>query len=214
MRRAFLIAGLLTLALIWAGPLLSAWRASFAAHMVAHMGVVAVAAPLIAIGLGRYIDRLADTQRSVVTSLPIVASLVDLVVVWGWHAPTLRALANGSVAATVVEQAMFLGAGLLLWATAFAGGDRQQPAQAAAGAFSLLFTSVHMTLLGALLALSRRPLFGDGAVTCFGLTLEAGEDQVLGGVVMLTVGAVVYLCGGLVLMARILHADPDKAQRS
>ncbi len=51
MRRASLILGLLTLALIWAGPLLSVWRDSFAAHMLAHMGVVAIAAPLIAIGL-------------------------------------------------------------------------------------------------------------------------------------------------------------------
>ena len=57
MRRAFLFLGLLTLALIWLGPLLSVWRESFAAHMLAHMGVVAIAAPLIAIGLSSSTER-------------------------------------------------------------------------------------------------------------------------------------------------------------
>ncbi len=51
MKRAALWSGLLLLAIIWAGPLLDTDRESFAAHMLAHMGVVAIAAPLIAIGL-------------------------------------------------------------------------------------------------------------------------------------------------------------------
>ena len=46
MRRLLLLAGLCVLAVVWGGPLLAAWRGSFSAHMVAHMGVVAVAAPL------------------------------------------------------------------------------------------------------------------------------------------------------------------------
>ena len=65
MKRLSLVLGLLTLALIWAGPLLSAWRESFAAHMLAHMGVVAIAAPLIAIGV-------SDRMRAVPPSLGLV----------------------------------------------------------------------------------------------------------------------------------------------
>ena len=73
--------------------------------------------------------------------------------------------------------------------------------------------SVHMithmaVVAGAapLLALSPRPLYGDGFVTCFGTTLSAGEDQQVGGVVMLMVGAAVYLAGGVTLLARTLNA--------
>ena len=75
-----------------------------------------------------------------------------------------------------------------------------------AGAVGLLFTSMHMTLLGALLALAPRPLYGTASVSCLGLTLGPTTDQSLGGTVMLAVGAAVYLAGGLALVARGLES--------
>ena len=204
MRRAALAGGVAVLALLWLGPLLDAWRQSFAAGMVAHMGVVAVASPLIAIGLPPALR----PGRQMPAALPVLASLVELLVVWGWHAPSMRSAAEASTAVTVVEQASFLVAGVLLWSTSFAApGERTH---AAAGAAALLMTSIHMTLLGALLALSPRPLYGERQVTCFGLVLEAGQDQQIGGVIMLLVGAIVYLAGGLTLAARLLSADPPR----
>lgn len=205
MRRLALLAGLLVLAVIWLGPLLGPWRASFAAGMVAHMGVVAVAAPLIAIGL----PERWRPGRSMPAALPVLASLLELVAVWGWHAPAMRAAAQAGIAATVAEQATFLAVGVLLWSTSFAAPG--QRAHAATGAAALLLTSIHMTLLGALLALSPRPLYGAGEVTCFGIVLDAGQDQQMGGVIMLLVGAVVYLAGGLVLIGRLLAAPAPNA---
>lgn len=205
MRRAALVLGLLVLALVWGGPLLSVWRDSFAAHMIAHMGVVALAAPLIAIGLDKHIGRKAVPFAF---SLPILASLVELAVVWGWHAPAMRALSERSTAATVIEQATFLLAGLLLWTSSLSA---RGAGQAGAGAFALLLTSIHMTLLGALLSLSPRPLYGAGDVTCFGTVLSAEQDQQFGGVAMLLVGAAVYLAGGLYLLSRTLAEPPERA---
>lgn len=205
MRRAALILGLLVLVLIWAGPLLLVWRGSFAAHMLAHMGVVAIAAPLIAIGLSPSIGRKLPSTSSAampLLSLALIASLTELVVVWGWHAPAARLWAESYIFATVIEQASFLLAGLFLWLTAI--GPKRTAAHDASGAFALLLTSVHMTLLGALLSLAPRPLYGLGDVTCFGLVLGAGEDQALGGVIMLMIGAAVYLAGGVFLLARLL----------
>lgn len=201
MKRACLVVGLLALILIWAGPLLSAWRESFTAHMLAHMGVVAIAAPLIAIGA-------SGKMPAVKPSLPLIASLVELVVVWGWHAPAARSWAESSIFATVLEQASFLVAGLFLWLTAITPAST--PARDASGALALLLTSIHMTLLGALLSLASRPLYGVDDVTCFGLGLDAGQDQALGGVVMLMIGVVVYLAGGVFLLSRLLS---DKRER-
>lgn len=201
MRRVSLILGLLTLVLIWAGPLLSAWRGSFAAHMLAHMGVVAIAAPLIAIGVSPFLRKKWPSETPLL-SFALIASLVELVVVWGWHAPAARLWAESSVFATALEQASFLLSGLFLWLTAI--GQKETPANDAAGAFALLLTSVHMTLLGALLSLAPRPLYGLEEVTCFGLVLGAGQDQALGGVIMLLIGAAVYLAGGVFLLARLL----------
>jgi len=198
MRRLSLALGVAILATIWLGPLLGPWRESFASGMVAHMGVAAIAAPLIAIGLPQRF-RPGATMWPV---LPVLASLFEMVAVWGWHAPMMRDLAEASLIGTIAEQTTFLFAGIFLWVTSFAAsGERMH---AAAGAAALLLTSIHMTLLGALLALSPRPLYGNSDVTCFGIVLDAGQDQQLGGVVMLLVGAVVYLVGGLSLVARLL----------
>jgi putative membrane protein len=198
MRRLCLLLGLLCLALVWLGPLLSAWRLSFTSHMLAHMGVVAIAAPLIGIGLAPYLS-----TKLRLPALPVIASLLELVVVWGWHAPYLRALAERSLLVTSLEQLSFLGAGLLLWTSCLGAAERSE--SRAAGIGGLLLTSVHMTLLGTLLALSPRPLFGDGQVTCFGLVLDAQRDQELGGVIMLLIGGVVYLAGGLSLLWKLLE---------
>lgn len=200
MRRVALVTGTAVLALAWLGPFLTEWRASFASGMVAHMAVVAIASPLIAIG---FPDRLRP-GADMTAPLPVLASLLELLVVWGWHAPAMRELAEASPTMTALEQASFLAAGLLLWSTSFARGGR---VHAATGAGALLFTSIHMTLLGALLSLAPRPLYGTGDVTCFGVALDAGQDQQLGGVIMLAVGALVYLVGGVFLAGRLLNQE-------
>lgn len=206
MRRLALPSGLLILALIWLGPLLNDWRASFSAHMLAHMGVIAFASPLIAIG----VPRRWRSGASMPVALPLLASLVELIAVWGWHAPAMRAAAEASLTVTIAEQVVFLAAGILLWWSCLVrGGDRFH---AGVGAGSLLLTSVHMTLLGALLALSPRPLYGTGEVTCFGLVLGAGADQQLGGVIMLMIGAAVYLTGGTWLASRLLKKSDDQVR--
>jgi putative membrane protein len=51
MRPMFAIGGWGMLAVAWLGPLPGMATHSFAAHMTLHMVVVAIAAPLIAIGL-------------------------------------------------------------------------------------------------------------------------------------------------------------------
>jgi len=241
MTRVLIFAGLAVLSLVWFGPLLTIWRESFAAHMLAHMAVVAIAAPLIALGIGstfpggpvdseRLVSRTAERRggesrflfslrrplNSLGTvaplSLPIVASLLELVVVWGWHAPAARSWAMASTLGTVVEQASFLVAGLFLWLSCLAVCNGAI-AHRFAGAVALLLTTVHMTLLGALLALAQRPLFGLEDVTCFGLTLSASEDQQLGATVMLLVGATVYLSGGVALIASVLRTASGSSLR-
>ena len=184
---------------IWLGPLPDLARASFAAHMTMHMGVVAVAAPLIALAIAgsRHDPVGAVSWRGA----PILASMIELVVVWGWHAPAMHLAARHHTWALVLEQGSFLVAGALLW-TAAIGGDREQRRlRAGSGVVALLFTSMHMTLLGALFALANRPLFQHAGGRGETLTLS---DQHLGGAIMLLVGGASYLAGGVWLTARML----------
>jgi putative membrane protein len=193
--------GTLTLAALWLGPLPALARDAFAAHMTMHMGVVAVAAPLLARAVaGASID---PVRRAPALFAPIVASVVEFVVVWGWHAPALHRVARHAAAGLVAEQGTFLLAGVLVWLSVLGGDPRDRAGRAGAGVIALLLTSMHMTLLGALLALPARPLYPH-TIGLAGLT--ALQDQQLGGAIMLSVGGVVYLLGGLALTAGLLRA--------
>jgi putative membrane protein len=202
--------------------------------MLMHMGVVAVAAPLLAIGIaGGPLDPVPAAPRFFA---PIPISLLELVVVWAWHAPKLHDVARNSLGGLIAEQSMFLVCALLLWLAAFSGGStgsgvfaaaegsirttifhrskkESQPllashdkGRAAAGIVGLLLTMMHMVLLGALLALTPRPLYEHAETHSH---LSPLEDQHLGGAIMLIGGGVSYLLGGLSLTVRLLRGDPN-----
>jgi len=195
--------GLLLLAMLWVGPLPAQAEVSFTAHMVMHMGVVAVAAPLLAFGLvGTRADPLRGLSPAMV-ALP--AALFELVVVWGWHAPAAHDAVRLSKPLLVLEQGSFLAAGLAVWLAALAPVGRVGAAGRGAGVLCLLLTSMHMTLLGALLALAPRVLYQCLQLCAANTERTPLEDQSLGGVVMLAVGGVSYLIGGLAVMAPLLR---------
>jgi putative membrane protein len=172
--------------------------------MAVHMAVVALGAPLLAIGVAG--SRWDPTPLAPALFAPMLATVLEFAVVWGWHAPALHLAARTSTPVLVVEQLSFLAAGLAVWLAAFGRGAGRSPGAFGAGILALFLTSMHMTLLGALLALSPRPLY----VLAHGSTGATGlmplEDQHLGGVVMLLVGGASYLIGGLVLLAKLLRA--------
>lgn len=193
--------GVLALAGIWLGPLPELARESFAAHMTMHMGVVAIAAPLLALGIAG--GKFDPVLRAPALFPPIPLSVLELVIVWAWHAPALHHAARHGVAGFIAEQGLFLVAGLAVWLSAFGGGGDRQQERTGAGIAALLLTSMHMTLLGALLALTPRALYVHAA---HDPGLAALDDQHLGGAIMLLVGGVSYLLGGLWLTVRLFRA--------
>jgi putative membrane protein len=196
---AFLFAGV-TLGYSWLGPMPAIARHSFAAHMTMHMAVVAIAAPLIALTVAG--TRIDPVRRIPHVLAPIPLSMAELVVVWVWHVPALHEAARQETAAFVLEQVSFLGAGALLWLAAMGGDHEQRRIRAGGGVTALLFTSMHMTLLGALFAIAGRPLFEHAASDS---SAAAVANQQLGGVIMLLVGGASYLAGGLWLTAVALR---------
>jgi putative membrane protein len=205
MQRAFLISGLLTLAGAWIGPLPKLAQGAFYAHMIMHMLVVALAAPLIALGLAG--TRFDPARKFPRLFAPVALSLMELFVVWAWHAPALHHAARHTTSGVIAEQGTFLVAGLLVWLSALGGAPRANSDRRGAGVIALLLTSMHMTLLGALLALTPRPLYGHAGVLT---SLSPLADQQLGGAIMIVVGGVAYLLGGLSLTAALLRRMPLK----
>jgi putative membrane protein len=191
-RRWPLALGLLVLALLWLGPLPAMAGSSFSAHMILHMGIAVVAAPLLVLGLrpGGHFGR---PKRAPVLT-PLAAAALEFAVVWGWHAPALCTATQTSNLVFVAEQASWLAIGLVLWASVLRDGPGTG-LRLWAGVLALLLTSMHMTLLGTLLALAERPLYP---------VLLA--DQRVGGLIMLGAGGIVFLVAGLALAARGLQA--------
>lgn len=201
-RSVTLAAGILVLVIAWAGPLPALAMTRFAAHMTMHLAVVAIAAPLIALAIAG--SRLDPTARAVQTgagvlAFPVLAAFAEFAVVWGAHVPAVHDMKRLEPTWAAIEQLAFLAVGVALWLSAFGGRGRERGARAALGIGALLFTAMHMTLLGALLALAPRPLYE----ACLGLA-----DQEIGGVMMLAAG-LVYLVGGVVLVGRILGDGED-----
>lgn len=139
--------------------------------------------------------------------------MVEFVAVWAWHLPHLHHLARSHPGYFVAEQATFLLAGLALWVTAWGGTPKQRAERSMGGVTGLLLTSMHMTLLGALLALAKRPLYVHGSGHA---QLSPLIDQQIGGAIMLVLGAVSYLVGG-VLLAKVTwltRIDPAPGELS
>jgi putative membrane protein len=209
MRRILLAMGLAALAAAWLGPLPRLAQQAFFAHMTMHMAVVAVAAPLLALGVAG--GRLDPVPRAPRLFAPIPASVVELAVVWAWHTPVLHHAARHTWAGMTVEQGTFLVSGFLVWMAAVGGDSARDAIRGGAGVLALLLTSMHMTLLGALLALTPRPLYAHAA----GLAgLSALDDQHAGGAIMLLAGGISYLLGGLWLIARLLRHRAHRAEET
>ncbi|NKN08778.1 cytochrome c oxidase assembly protein [Rhizobium laguerreae] len=208
MKNLALVAGIFALCLALA-LLATTWNGgSLTAHMIVHMTTVAIAAPLLAIAVG---GRRLDPAVHLPWFGPLLASVAELLVVWLWHMPALRRLAETRLDAMLLEQASFLLAGILVWTACFR--RHEEGTQRLAGIIGLLFTSIHMTLLGVLLTLAPRPLYGVGDVTCLGFVLGRDTDQQLGGVVMLLVGAAAYMLGAIILLADVLKPTSSRGSQ-
>lgn len=200
--KTFTFAGLLILLLAWAGPLPGLVQHSFAAHMLLHMTVVGIGVPVLAVGLAPAVAGRGPMRSQL--ALPIVVSVLDLVVVWGWHAPAMHHASRTSGLALGIEQLSFAAVSLAVWLVALSSTAETRRSAALAGAMTLFFTSMHMTLLGALVGLAPRPIYADHLHSG---PLSPLVDQQLGGTIMLAIGGVIYLVGGLMLMARVLKRE-------
>jgi putative membrane protein len=194
------------LAAAWLGPLPGLVPHMFAAHMAMHIAVVCGAAPLLAVGLAA--SRFDPVERAPLWFSPLTASLIELAVVWGWHAPGPHEAARSSPGILALEQVAFLIVGLLLWLSVLGGGAGKRRERAGVGILGLLLTSMHMTLLRVLLTLSPRPLYPHGIDPALEL-----EDQRWGGLMMLIGGGTVYLIGGMMLLGWLLRPSPPASPR-
>jgi putative membrane protein len=193
---AHVLLGMAFLCAAWLGPLPSLARTAFSPGMVTHLAVVALAAPLIGFGLAA--SKYSSEKRPGTPFILLFAMFCDMLLVVGWHLPSLHDAAARSWNVFAIEQTTLLGVSLAVWYFAF-----QRRENLALGVFVLFMIFMHMTILGCILAISPRLYYDpDVCLGAFGFTPL--EDQRLGGVLMASWGAGAYLLGAAFLLFRMI----------
>jgi putative membrane protein len=221
-RVACFAGGILVLALALLSPIDSVASALFAVHMIQHMLLVVVAAPLLVLGdpgtaalwaldldARRGVGAWWRTQRVLpaiwdVLRRPLVAFTLHVAALWLWHVPVLYDAALRRESVHVAEHASFVFTALLFW---YPIADAHPRRRFGIGIATLyLFTAgLQCTLLGALITFARHPwYFGHYATTAaWGLTPL--EDQQLAGLVMWIPAGLVYLVALLPTVLPVLR---------
>jgi cytochrome c oxidase assembly factor CtaG len=219
-------AGWLTLVLALVSPLHPWGSVLFSAHMTQHELLMLVAAPLLVLGrplipflwalpraTGRKLAGWARTRAwlmiwSFITA-PLVAWVIQAVVLWGWHIPFLFQATLQNEAIHALQHACFLGSALLFWWSVIHG--RQRAIGFGAAVLYMFTTALHSGLLGALITLAGRIWYPFYADTTHWWGLTPLQDQQLGGLIMWIPAGVVYILAGLLLFAGWLRESERRA---
>jgi cytochrome c oxidase assembly factor CtaG len=215
-------AGWLVLALALVTPLHEAGERSFTMHMIEHELIMLVAALLIVAGRPgpALLWGLPPPLRGAGAALarwpvwrmladPVVATVLQALAIWAWHAPALFDRALGSDAWHIAQHLSFVVTALLFWWAMLFGRSGQGVA-----ILCLFLTAMVGGLLGALMALSSSPWYAGYAA--LGLTAEGlspAQDQQLAGLIMWLPGGTFHLAAALWLLWKWLKASEVRDAR-
>lgn len=228
--RARCFAGaLIAVGVALASPLDAVAGALASAHMVQHVLLLLVAAPLLALSApsstllrgsplalrrasGRWRRRLGLTHRHLrALSHPVAVSLLHIATVWFWHAAVPYGAALDSHALHVLEHATFLVTGLLFWRVVL-GGRRGLGTVSPGFAVLLVFAmALQSTFLSALLTFARTPWYAGYTATTAPWGLDPLADQQLAGVIMWIPAGMIYLAVALALIVTWVQATEQES---
>jgi putative membrane protein len=176
-----------------------------AAHMALHIATMSVTAPLTAIWLGArgWLRRSAGRSSTLWT-----ATLLQMALLWAWHAPSMQYATHTSLALALGLHAALLLAAVAFWSAIIASGNRWK------AILALLLSGKLACLIGALLVFSPRLLY---ASLCYGQNADldavtALADQHLAGLLMLAACPLSYILAAIVLTSQEIANLPTLSQ--
>ena len=220
--RCFTMA-LVALGLALLSPLDALSNALASAHMVQHLLLLLVAAPLLALSApssailrgsplalrrasGRWRRRLGLTHGNLgVLRHPAAVWLLSVGVIWFWHAAAPYDAALDNQLLHVLEHASFLVTAVLFWQVVV--GVRG--AARVSGGFGVLLVfamAMQSVFLSVLLTFARTPWYSRYAATTAPWGLDPLTDQRLAGVIMWIPAGGIYLVVALALLVAWIRA--------
>jgi cytochrome c oxidase assembly factor CtaG len=222
------VGGVLTLVVALFSPIVALGTALFSVHMLQHMLLMLVAAPLLVLSkldvallwvfppaarrrIGIWWRRRA-TLRAAWRGLihPAVVWVLHAATIWLWHLPGPYQAALVSPIVHSAEHASFLGTALLFW-WILPGIGPHARLHPAIGVLFLFSFALQGGLLGALMTFSGTPWYPAYAATTAAWGLTPLDDQQLAGMIMWVPAGLVYLVAALLPLARWLDAGSEPA---
>ena len=220
--RCFTVA-LVALGLALLSPLDALSNALASAHMVQHLLLLLVAAPLLALSApssailrgsplalrrasGRWRRRLGLTYGNLaVLRHPAAVWLLSVGVVWFWHAAAPYDAALDNEFLHVLEHASFLATAVLFWQVivGIRGAVRVSGGLDVLLVFAMAMQSVFLSVL---LTFARTPWYSGYAETTVPWGLDPLTDQQLAGVIMWIPAGGIYLVVALALLVAWIRA--------
>lgn len=231
-RQAALFAtGMLILVIALLTPLAAVGSSVFAVHMVQHLLLVQIVAPLLVLGKPgvavawalprqgtqrgwqRWLQLPAVRRTRTFFTHWFVAWTLHALAVVGWHIPAAFQWALRSELGHALQHISFLGTALLFWQST--GLGRLGYAGAAhrslhlVGALSIFSTGVYGAVLGATLTLTGNVVYRDHARRALAWGLMPLEDQRLAGLIMWIGGGTISLITALAFIGVMLRVAPQ-----
>lgn len=218
-RRIAAVAGWSALLVAFFSPIGALDDTLLSAHMMQHLLLIQVAAPLLLLGrpvptmllglppvigqtLGRAFVRSGNAFRlgSILTS-PFVSLGIFLVFLLGWHVPPLYDLAVSNIFVHYIQHLTFFASALLFWWPAIdpvsgrATKRRYFSLLSQAGAFAAA------NGLGITFTFSDRILYQSYVSAPLSLGFSPADDQVTAGIIMWVLGGLLYTVTALATLA-------------
>jgi putative copper resistance protein D len=225
-RTASFLAGLGAIVVALNSPIEAYEGILFSVHMVQHMILELVAAPLLLLGapvtlalrvatpsVRRGLLGILHSRVVAVISFPLVGWLVFAGVNWGWHFSSLYNDALENVALHYFQHATFLAASLLFWWPVVGADPSRWRLPYPVRLFYLFLAMPQNSFLGVALMGAPAVLYPHYLTNLRTWGPSAVADQNLGGILMWVVGDMVFLAAmGAVVAAWVRHEDRRTAR--
>ncbi|HEX7120162.1 MAG TPA: cytochrome c oxidase assembly protein [Longimicrobiales bacterium] len=226
--------GMAALVIALVSPVHALGEALFAAHMVQHLMLMLVAAPLLALsapapallwalptGTRKMLARSwrhAPRLRAVARTLahPLASWTLGAAILWAWHVPAGYDTAVRVEAIHALEHATFFASAFLFWWALVRPTGVFRRARGAALIY-LFAAAMQSAALGALLTLAPRPWYAAHLESTAPWGLTPLQDQHIGGGIMWMPASVVYLAAiacALVAWLRDAERKVERLERS
>jgi putative copper resistance protein D len=220
------VAGLAVIGVALVSPIEAYEGLLFSVHMVQHMLLQLLAAPLLLAGapitlalraaspgLRRRILAVLQSRIVHLLAFPVVAWVLFAAVNWGWHFSSWYDLALENDALHYFQHATFLGAALLFWWPALGADPSPWRLYHPVRLLYLFLAMPQNSFLGVALMSATTVLYPHYVTNGRAWGLSPLEDQQLGGVIMWVVGDLAFLAGMAVVVALWVRHEERRTRR-